>query len=50
MFRKMKLQCGHVTEVRDTVTATWCPFCGDVVDVIAPAPGQPVIAASARAR
>ena len=40
MLRKTKLQCGHVTEVRDTATATWCPFCGDVVDVTAPVAGS----------
>jgi hypothetical protein len=50
MVRKTKLQCGHVTNVRDTVTATWCPFCGDVVDVIAPIPGQPVDTVPARVR
>jgi hypothetical protein len=50
MVRKTKLQCGHVTEARDTASATWCPFCGDVVDVIAPVPGQPAGTVPARAR
>jgi hypothetical protein len=50
MLRKTKLQCGHVIEVRDNATATWCPFCGDVVDVGAPVSGQPVVTAPARPR
>jgi acetone carboxylase gamma subunit len=50
MLRKTKLQCGHVIDVRDTATATWCPYCGDVVDVGAPVPGQPVVADPGRFR
>ena len=50
MLRKTKLQCGHVIDVREHTAATWCPFCGDVVEVVAPVPGQPVVAASARTR
>jgi hypothetical protein len=50
MLRKTKLECGHVIEVQDTATATWCPFCGGIVAVDEPVPGQPVIAGSARAR
>jgi len=42
MLRKAKLECGHVTEVRDTATATWCPFCGAIVTVDEPIPEQPV--------
>jgi len=40
MLRKTKLECGHVIDVRDTATATWCPFCGGIVTVDEPVPGS----------
>jgi len=39
MLYKAKLECGHVIDVRDTATATWCPFCGGIVTVDEPVPG-----------
>lgn len=39
MLYKAKLECGHVTEVRDDAAVTWCPFCGAIVTVEAPIAG-----------